>query len=604
MFALLFKSNILLRSSSSVLVSAFSPSTTTNAAFQSMHPGAGVSALMNQHQESRFHAKQSFCSPPRARFASTQLSATTTSLSFDPSTDIRDKATSTIVIGRLGTLKSLVDKTDAYVSLFGFRPHPDILASMCKSLHGNDKSTSHVIVPTVGPAAPRPPHRMSLVSLKNKVTRNNHPLSLHAMTDLVRSSCPGKGTVHIMVCVEDDFPVAPVAAALARAFPLFTKKTNGCTKKTKSKEDDEDEDGKERLIHVTFLDSQGKVVKSDLDISAAAAAAEGVRLACRLVDTHPEELTTTAYAQECRALFENDDAVTIEEIVGEELAEKGYGGIYNVGKGATEPPRLMILTYDPPKEVLTDENKDASSIALVGKGIVYDTGGLAIKSRVGMCGMKHDMGGSAGVVGGFMAAVKLRTPRKIRLLLCLAENAIGPKAVRNDDIITQYSGKTVEINNSDAEGRLVLSDAVAHATKHYDDCDLVVDMATLTGAQLISTGKMHAGILANTEELEQRAVKAGLASGDLCYPLLYAPELLKKEFNSKVADMKNSVKDRSNAQCSCAGHFVESHIDAGYEGGWLHVDMAGPGTKAERGTGYGVGLVMSLVGAPGFDVRS
>ncbi len=95
--------------------------------------------------------------------------------------------------------------------------------------------------------------------------------------------------------------------------------------------------------------------------------------------------------------------------------------------------------------------------------------------------------------------------------------------------------KQVEINNSDAEGRLVLSDAVAHATRHYsDDCNLVVDMATLTGAQLISTGKMHAAILANTEELEQRAVKAGLASGDLCYPLLYAPDLLKEEFNSKV----------------------------------------------------------------------
>lgn len=93
----------------------------------------------------------------------------------------------------------------------------------------------------------------------------------------------------------------------------------------------------------------------------------------------------------------------------------------------------------------------------------------------------------------------------------------------------------VEINNSDAEGRLVLSDAVAHATRHYnEDCNLVVDMATLTGAQLVSTGKIHAAILANTEELEQRAVKAGLASGDLCYPLLYAPELLKEEFNSKV----------------------------------------------------------------------
>jgi len=474
---------------------------------------------------------------------------------------------------------------------------------MHESLHGNAASTSHVIVPTVGPAAPRPPHRMSLLSLKNKVTRNNHPLSLHAMTDLVRSSSPSKGTVHIMVCVEDEFPVAPVAAALARAFPLFTKKT---TKKKSNKDSDAGEgtEDEERLIHITFLNSEGRVVKADLEMKAAQAAAEGVRLACRLVDMPPDELTTTSYAQECRTLFENDDTVTIEEIVGEELKEKGYGGIYNIGKAATEPPRLMILTYDPPQEVVTDENKDASSIALVGKGIVYDTGGLAIKSRPGMCGMKHDMGGSAGVLGGFMAAVQLRTPRKIRLLLCLAENAIGPEAVRNDDIITQYSGKTVEINNSDAEGRVVLADAVAHATKHYDDCDLVVDMATLTGAQLISTGKLHAGILANTEELEQIAVKAGLASGDLAYPLLYAPELLKKEFNSKVADMKNSVKDRSNAQCSCAGHFIESHIDPSYEGGWLHVDMAGPGTKAERGTGYGVGLVLSLVGAPGFDERS
>ena len=112
----------------------------------------------------------------------TQLSAITTSLSFDPSEDIRDKATSTLVIGRHSTLKSLIDKTDAYVSHFGFRPHPDILNAMHETLHGNAASTSHIVVPTVGPAAPRPPHRMSLISVKNKVTRNNHPLSLHAMS--------------------------------------------------------------------------------------------------------------------------------------------------------------------------------------------------------------------------------------------------------------------------------------------------------------------------------------------------------------------------------------------------------------------------------------
>ena len=114
------------------------------------------------------------------------------------------------------------------------------------------------------------------------------------------------------------------------------------------------------------------------------------------------------------------------------------------------------------------------------------------------------------------------------------------------DILTMYSGKTVEINNTDAEGRLVLGDGVAHATKHIAKLDLVVDMATLTGAQGVATGKKHAGILCNHADLETRVCQAGMHSGDLCYPLLYAPELLLEEFKSEVADMKNSVKDRAN----------------------------------------------------------
>jgi probable aminopeptidase NPEPL1 len=117
---------------------------------------------------------------------------------------------------------------------------------------------------------------------------------------------------------------------------------------------------------------------------------------------------------------------------------------------------------------------------------------------------------------------------------------------------------------------------------------------------LVDNSKKHAGILANTVEVENRAVDAGMYSGDLCYPLLYAPELLMDEFKSEVSDMKNSVKDRSNAQTSCAGHFIEAHLDDKYEKGWLHVDMAGPGTNGQRGTGYGVGLVLSLLEAPGF----
>jgi probable aminopeptidase NPEPL1 len=309
----------------------------------------------------------------------------------------------------------------------------------------------------------------------------------------------------------------------------------------------------------------------------------------------PEELTTTAYAELCHRIANElivDGGISYTEIVGNELKQGGYGGLYGVGKAATHPPRLVVLEYSPPK---CDE-----TVALVGKGIVYDTGGLSLKSKDGMPGMKVDMGGSAGLLGGFVAAVKMNLPKKLTLILCLAENAIGPTAVRNDDILSLYSGKTVEVNNTDAEGRLVLADGVAYATKHIPKLDLVIDMATLTGAQLVAAGKTHAGILANSIALEQRAVNAGLRSGDLVVPLLYAPDLLMKEFDSKVADMKNSVKDRSNAQASCAGHFIEAHLDEHYFGGWLHVDMAGPAEKDGRGTGYGVGLVLSLLGAPGF----
>ena len=145
-----------------------------------------------------------------------------------------------------------------------------------------------------------------------------------------------------------------------------------------------------------------------------------------------------------------------------------------------------------------------------------------------------------------------------------------------------------------------MGDGVAHVTQHYPNVNVIVDMATLTGAQLVATGKKHAGILCNTQDAEDRAMAAGQHSGDLCFPLVYSPELLMDEFKSQVADMKNSVKDRGNAQTSCAGHFIESHLADTYEGDWIHVDMAGPAVKDQRGTGYGVGFVLVMVKAPGF----
>jgi len=213
--------------------------------------------------------------------------------------------------------------------------------------------------------------------------------------------------------------------------------------------------------------------------------------------------------------------------------------------------------------------------------------------------MKMDLGGAAAMLAAFRAAVLaggLRRP--LHCVLCLAENAIGPAAFRNDDILYMYSGKTVEVNNTDAEGRLVLADGVAYACKHLAP-GLIVDMATLTGAQLVATGKRHAAIVANNAELEAAAIAAGLISGDLVHPLPYCPEFFRGEFASKVADMRNSVKDRSNAQSSCAANFIAEHLAADYDGGWLHVDMAGPAWAGDRGTGYGVGLLLSLLQQPG-----
>jgi probable aminopeptidase NPEPL1 len=485
-------------------------------------------------------------------------------------------ATTTLLIGTKPVLKGLFDTQEVSSTMLGgllseVTFDPETVTAMIES--GKEGALSSTFVKS---------NQLHLAFLPETVSRNNHPWSVHTVTDLVaKAALPGHS--RIVFCGDDvEKHTGALVSAVAKAFPLYTQKTSTTNN-----------NNKDRSIHVGFASASGGILAIP-DASNLGAVYAGVQLAARLMDMPPCELTTTAYADECRRIAkELNNNVSFEEIMGEELNTRGYGGLYGVGKAATCPPRLVILEYTPTTEY-------SETVALVGKGIVYDTGGLSLKSKDGMPGMKSDMGGSAGLLGAFGAAVQLKLPKKIVLILCLAENAIGPLAFRNDDILTMYSGKTVEINNTDAEGRLVLADGVAHATKHIDKLDLVVDMATLTGAQLIATGKKHAGILANTAALEQRAVAAGLASGDLVFPLLYAPELLQKEFDSKVADMKNSVKDRSNAQTSCAGHFIESHLDENYKGGWLHVDMAGPSLKDERGVGYGVGLVLALLEAPVF----
>ena len=213
----------------------------------------------------------------------------------------------------------------------------------------------------------------------------------------------------------------------------------------------------------------------------------------------------------------------------------------------------------------------------------FSVGSFGIMSRLCLFFFYSQVLGISPALVGFATAVALGNLKQpLHGLLCLAENAVGPKSTRPDDIHIMLSGKSVEVNNTDAEGRLVLSDGVFYAYK-YLKAGVIMDIATLTGAQGIATGRNHAAIYCNSDELEDLAVTAGKYSGDLTFPIPYCPEFYRNEFRSVVADMKNSVADRSNAQSSCAGQFIGNHLEEflAKGGQWLHIDMASP-AFAER----------------------
>jgi probable aminopeptidase NPEPL1 len=412
------------------------------------------------------------------------------------------------------------------------------------------------------------PTRIVLGVLPDAGSRHNSPTRAEAANAAAQAAClVGKGAA-VIVCLEDPAHALALAAAVARSVPVFTRATSR----------------KEAPGPVAFAaaDVHGKTVELAPEDRVVV---EQMRWAAGLVDTPTSEMHTDDFEAAVRAAAKGVKHLKLTVIEGKALLAAGLGGVHAVGRAAHVAPRMVLLEYKPTKPRL--------KVGLVGKGIVYDTGGLSLKPTTGMSGMKADMAGAAAAVAATLALA--RSGEKVHVVCAapLAENAIGPDAYRNDDILAMHSGKTVEINNTDAEGRLLLADAVSYvARKHHPD--VVVDMATLTGAQLVATGIRHAAVVSNRAGLESLAIRVGKESGDLTWPLPFAPEFFQEEFKSKVADMKNSVGNRSNAQSSCAAQFVYSHVqDVGLP--WLHIDLAGPAFRDERATGFGVPLTVSLV---------
>lgn len=409
------------------------------------------------------------------------------------------------------------------------------------------------------------PTRVVACVLPEACSRHNTPSRSWAISSML-GALRRKGKHAVWLAVDDEHLFA---CAMAASATMHTYKARH---------------GKESCA-VTIAKAQGNT--SPKLAKRIQASIEARRLAADWVDRPPNVLGCDAFVREAKAVAKRTGA-SVRVIRGPDLLKAGMGGIHGVGRTAQQAPALVVLDHEP--------TKPTAHHAWVGKGIVYDTGGLSLKTKTGMPGMKCDMGGAAAVLAAFEAAATLDATTAITAVLCIAENAIGPDALKPDDVIHMLSGRAVEVNNTDAEGRLVLGDGVAWAAKERKP-DVVIDLATLTGAQAMATGKRHAGIVCNDDALEAQAIRAGKETGDLVHPLPYCPEFFRKEFRSQVADMKNSVKDRSNAQSSCAGQFIKNHLDAvAYEGPWLHVDLAGPAFIDGRGTGFGVGLLLALAG--------
>jgi leucyl aminopeptidase len=316
-------------------------------------------------------------------------------------------------------------------------------------------------------------------------------------------------------------------------------------------------------------------------------AVEATLWARRLVNAPANTLTPAGLEGEARSL--GDLGVKVSVIAGTDLAKTGLNLIQAVGQASAVPPRLVVLDWP-------GANPEAAPLALIGKGITFDTGGISIKPALHMEEMKGDMGGAAAVLGALKVAAVRNSPLRVVGLLAVAENAVGGNATRPGDVIAARDGTTVEIVDTDAEGRLVLADAIAHARLVYTPF-LTVDLATLTGAVVRSLGHWRAGLFSNLDAAALRVERAALASQEPVWRLpMPGPD--DDRLDSDIADVKN-----------CGWGTVPDAIDAaGFlgrfagEGAWAHLDIAGTAdapatTDLERQgpKGYGVRLLAELI---------
>jgi leucyl aminopeptidase len=370
------------------------------------------------------------------------------------------------------------------------------------------------------------------------------------------------GTAHVALAlpVEADGALAAVlegAALGAYAYTEYRERTKAAQKAP--------------VARVTVVGAAA----DEAAVRRASVLAASVALVKDLVNAPPNDLPPAALAE--RAVRAAEEAGATSRVWDEAaLAEGGFGGILGVGAGSVRPPRLVRVGWAP--------EGAATTVALVGKGITFDSGGLSLKPAASMVGMKYDMTGAATVLAAVVAAARLQLPIGVTAWLCIAENLPSGSAIRPNDVLRIRGGRTVEVLNTDAEGRLVLADGLVAAGEEHPDH--ILDVATLTGAIITALGTRYVGAMGD-DDLVARTQAAAKRAGELVWPLPL-PEELRTILNSDVADIANVKIGNTAGGALVAGQFLHDFVPEREDGTpvpWVHLDIAG--AAENKGGAYG-----------------
>jgi leucyl aminopeptidase len=323
-------------------------------------------------------------------------------------------------------------------------------------------------------------------------------------------------------------------------------------------------------------------------VAVAVAAAEGANRA-RDLQNLPANIADPEYlAERARAIAAEHASISVEILDAARITELGMGGLRSVGAGSAKDPLMIVLSYEPP-----EAPEGSETLAVVGKAVTFDTGGISLKPSASMQDMKMDMSGGAAALEATATIAELGIPLRLLTVVPAVENMPGGNATRPGDVITQLNGRTVEVNNTDAEGRLILADALTWAARN--GADRMVDLATLTGAVVVALGSTYAAVAGTDDALADAIVEAGGITGELAWRMPMHPEYLEL-MKGTVADLSNASPKRKAGSLTAAaflGEFVEGKP-------WAHIDIAGTAWDVGRPyvgkgpSGYGVRLLVEL----------